>query len=79
MKITTMFAFLAVQEGTEGLVAFGDSPVAMMPLVGADMNRAESLLPVVQAISNRTGQSIRLVKFTTREEMQVISPGAVAQ
>jgi len=73
-KITEMFAFIAEDKGPEdeGMVgmSFGDW---MMPLVGADMARINSLRPHALAIAKKTGKKVKLVHFTNREELEEIA------
>lgn len=45
-----------------------------MPLVGADRARIESLRGLAEGIAALTGKPVKLVRFTTRQEMpQVMS------
>lgn len=68
-----MFAFIVVDtDGSEGIPAamLGDS---WMPLMGADMERVESLRSLAMAVCT-PGTKLSLVKFTTRtliEEIEV--------
>ncbi len=69
-RITEMYAFVAEDSGPddEGVVAMSMGDL-MMPLVGADMARVESLRPIAKDIGASTGQKIKLIHFTTREEL----------
>lgn len=72
-KITEMFAFIAEDAGPddEGIPAeFMQG--AWMPLVGADMARMESLRPVARRLAAALGKPIKLVKFSTRTEIEEI-------
>lgn len=75
-RITEMFAFIAEDEGPEdeGIAAVLRSGL-VMPLVGADMARMDSLRPVAQLIARESGKRIRLVKFSHWEELETIEPG----
>jgi len=68
--IEEMFAFVAEDSGPddEGIVAMQVGDV-MVPMVGADMARVESLRPIVRAISAQTGKNIKLLHFTQREDL----------
>ena len=73
-KIEEMYVFIA-EDGPndEGVSAFqiGDT---WLPMVGADMKRVDSMKPVAQLIADRTGQTIKLIRFTQREEIETIEP-----
>jgi len=72
--IRDLYAFLAVHaDGDEGVVGM---PVggSMLPLVAADRERLEALRPYARAAARASGLSIRLVRFTAREEIEVIDP-----
>lgn len=72
-KIIEMFAFVAEDSGPsdEGVVGMkiGDE---WAPMVGADMARVESLKPIAKQIRVGTGKKITLVRFTQREDLEVI-------
>lgn len=77
-KITEMFLFIAEDQGPEdeGVAAFFDRlSGVMLPLVGADMARVASLRSVAQMIARETGKQIKLVRFSLRENLEVIEPG----
>jgi len=69
-RIEEMYAFVAEDSGPddEGVVAMSVSGV-MMPLVGADIVRVESLRPIARSISAQTGKKIKLLHFTQREDL----------
>ena len=70
-RIEEMYAFVAEDSGPddEGVVAMSVGGV-MLPLIGADMTRVESLKPIVRDIAARTGRKIKLLHFTHREELE---------
>ena len=72
-KITEMYAFVSEDTGPEdeGVVAENFGGV-WMPLVGADMARAESLKPLARMVARKTGKPIKLLHFTNCEELEVI-------
>jgi hypothetical protein len=45
-----------------------------MPMVGADMDRVEYLRPLAQNVADDTGRPVQLVRFTNREEMELLRP-----
>lgn len=74
-RIEQMYAFIIVDtDGTEGIPAFTTASGMAMPLVGADMNRVNSLFPLAQALADSHGKPIELVKFTNREHLNLIQP-----
>jgi len=65
-----MFAFIALDhDGTEGVIA-GETPMGFLPLVGADMDRIDSLRPIAQRIALGTKTKVCLVQFTNRIELE---------
>ncbi|KKL91894.1 hypothetical protein LCGC14_1166560, partial [marine sediment metagenome] len=71
--IEKMYAFVAEDSGPddEGIVAMQVGDV-MIPMVGADMARVESLRPIARAISRRTRKEIKLIHFTQREDLGAV-------
>lgn len=74
-RIAEMFAFVTEDTGPEdeGIVAMGIGGM-LMPLVGADLERTQSLMPHAQGIADQTGKQIRIYKFTGREQIGTIEP-----
>lgn len=72
LKIETMFAYVANDDEGEGIAAHFTPGTGWMPLVGADMDRMNSLRPIAQALADKGGQDIRLVQFQTRVEIDLI-------
>jgi len=70
-RIEEMYAFVAEDSGPddEGVVAMSVDGV-LLPLVGADMARVESLKPIARSISARTGKKVKLLHFTQREDLE---------
>lgn len=75
-RITELYAYLSVDEkdGNEGVIGAPIGPVACMPLIAADKERLKILGPIAQSVANRFEKSIRLVRFTKREEVGFITP-----
>ena len=76
-KIEKLFAFIIEDTGPddEGVAAFhmfGSN--VFMPMVGADMDRVESLRSHAQQIAQTMGKPIKLVEFSQRTELEVIEP-----
>jgi len=74
-KIDAIFAFISVDEGLEdeGIVAARMGNM-WMPLVGADMDRVESLKPLAVGVARLTGKKIVLAKFSVREDLEELEP-----
>ncbi len=74
-KIDALFAFISVDEGPEdeGIVAARMGNM-WMPLVGADMDRVESLKPLAVGVARLTGKRIVLAKFSVREDLEELEP-----
>ena len=71
-KIERMFAFIAKdKDGNEGIPAFEQNGV-MWPLVGADWTRIESFRKAAETIANHSGQTITLVEFSVRKDLEII-------
>ena len=64
-RIDELFVFVASD-------ADGDS--MMLPLVCADRERVDSLREVAKYLGHLSGNRITLVRFSVREELEVIAP-----
>lgn len=73
-NIETIHAFLSVDEdGCEGVVAILDKKTEMwMPLISGDSDRLKSMEVAAMHIKKETGETIRLVKFSTREVIKTL-------
>jgi len=72
-RIKEIFAFVAEDSGPddEGITAMQVGHT-WIPMVGADMARVDSLRPLVSKIARRTGKPVKLLRFSQREELEVI-------
>lgn len=76
--IDALFAWVATEpDGGEGVCAASmPSPVdgspMMMPLVGADLERMRSLRDFAEMTRKLTGRSVRLVKFSHHEDLEIL-------
>jgi hypothetical protein len=72
-KIDCMFAFVTSDkqpEGKdEGILGIGLRDGTMLPLVGADMDRVRSLMPVADSIAKEAGITYRILKFSNKEDI----------
>lgn len=75
-KITECYMFVACDTGPddEGIAAFLNSNNMWLPLVGADKKRVDAMRGMAQRIANESGDVVRLIKFSVREELEVIEP-----
>lgn len=78
-KIEQMYAFVCEDSGPddEGVIAIqtppgNDGTTLWLPLVGADMARVESLRSIAQGIGRQIGKTVKLVRFTNREDVEII-------
>jgi hypothetical protein len=67
-RIDDIYAFLAVDrtDGDEGIMAFGSPPT---PMIAADLTRLQELRPLAEMMAKAGGIKVKLVRFTTRTEM----------
>lgn len=73
-QIKSIYAFLSVDEGGEGVCAAPIGDLGAVPLIAADEARLESLRPVAKYVAAVFGKPVRLVQFTERRELEVIEP-----
>lgn len=72
LKIDEMWAFISVdQDGNEGVCAF-QSGSMMVPMVAADIERVKDFEPIAKRLAKVSPYPIKLIKFSTREEVQAI-------
>jgi hypothetical protein len=72
--ITELFAYVMIDDaGNEGICATTVGTTSM-PLVFGYQRIAEKAMPFAEELTRKTGKTIRLVKFTTRQELRVIRP-----
>lgn len=70
-KITEIWAFLSVDDGGEGIIG-ANIDNTFMPFVCADLSRVKSLKPMALDIAKMGNKKVKLVKFSTREEIDII-------
>ncbi len=58
----------------EGIVASRTNQGTMLPLLAADENRIQSLLPIAQQICDATEKKVRLLRSEERKEIMVLTP-----
>jgi hypothetical protein len=71
--ITRIYAWIARDaDGIDGIVAWPVNSGLIMPLVGADMERAVSLETLARAAARARGVPVTLVRFERAETMRVV-------
>lgn len=72
-RISEIFAYTCIdpEDDVEGIVS-AMSPMGMVPLVGADIERMLSYKPAAEEAARATGQEIKLVRFTSRQEIETL-------
>jgi hypothetical protein len=73
-RIEFVWAFLSVDEHGEGVCAATFPNGMFAPLIAADEERLAQLTPMAERIARESGKTVRLVKFTGREELRTILP-----
>lgn len=77
--IETLSAYIAVDDSGEGIAAFQDVARGVwMPMVAADQARIDSLRPMAQTIAKMSGRRVVLARFSTREDIDIITPDMAA-
>lgn len=71
-----LYAFIAIDDdGDEGIVTCLDlSKQSYAPMIGADMERVNSLRPIAQDITTRTGKRIVLRRFHLTQDVEYLTP-----
>lgn len=71
--VDVMYAYLAQgEDGQEGIMAASmvfEGQHMFMPLVGADLGRIKSLLPIATDIALKSGQTFRIYKFENKVDI----------
>lgn len=74
-QIDEIWAILSTDLNGEGVVAAPIVPGQLsVPLIAADSARLTNILPLARMIATASGQSMRLVKFSTRTVIEEIEP-----
>lgn len=73
MKVKQLFAFVGAGPD-DGILAMGDSPESMVPMVFAEEATIERLRPIVGQIVRKTGKAALLIKFTVAEKIAEFNP-----
>ena len=74
-RIDNIWAVLSVDEGGEGVVAAPiQKGMLTVPLIAADEAHLEDILQVAHALAKMTGKRMKLVRFSSRHEVEDIIP-----
>lgn len=72
LRIDEIYLFVSQDEdGNEGIISF-PSKIGQLPLIAADKARLDSLRPAAISMKKLTPKKIVLIKFTTREEIEIL-------
>jgi hypothetical protein len=75
LHIDQCWMFISVDEkGNEGACASSLPPFGLVPLIACDETRLKSLRPMAKQIAGMTGKTIKLIRLTTREDLEIIEP-----
>lgn len=70
IKIEEIYAFVSVdKDNHEGVIAINTAH-GPMPMIAADKARLEYLRPHAVEVARKTKMKVRLLKFSTREEIE---------
>lgn len=72
IKSLTAYVAIDPDDGNEGII--GERVMGnWMPFIGADEPRIRSLRPIVDNIMKDTPMTVKLVRFSVREDLETIS------
>mgnify|MGYP001607987264 CR=1 FL=1 len=64
LRITEIYAFISKdKDNNEGIMGMRQIDGTMMPLIGADIERVESLIPIANKIKEITGMNYEIRYF----------------
>jgi len=73
-RIDSIYAILSIDEGGEGVVGAPIGPdSSMVPLIAADKERLKDLKVIAEQLAKQLGWKMKIVRFTTREEIGEIN------
>jgi hypothetical protein len=73
-KVKTIHVFLGQEmDGIEGIIGQALNGL-YMPFVCVDAKSIELMRPLAKKIGQQSGRVIKLVKFSVREELEIIEP-----
>lgn len=74
-RINELYCFAVIDEkdNNEGVIGM-NTATGWVPFVGADLSRVEDLKPIAQSIADIHNSTIRIYKFTNKEQVGEITP-----
>jgi hypothetical protein len=69
-RIDSIYAFISSDETGEGVVAMWTQDMGWLPMIAADEARLENLKPVARVIADTQKRKVKLIKLTTRVEVE---------
>ena len=78
LRINAIWAFISSDETGEGVCAMPVPGFGPVPMIAADEDRLNSLIPVAVQLAAMTGATIKLIKLSTREEVREFRPEQMA-
>lgn len=78
-RVTEIYAYITsdADEDDEGIPAFQSASGMWMPMVGADMERADQLREIAQEFADETGKRVKLIRSTGLEVVETLEPNGV--
>lgn len=75
-RITELYAYVVADSGPddEGVPAWLGPDGAWMPMMGADLERAQSLRPEAEKVARLMGKQVTLIRSTGIEVVEEILP-----
>jgi hypothetical protein len=78
-RIESVWLFISQDKDGEGVCAAPMGALGMVPLIAADPARLASMMGFARQLAGMTGKTIRLIRMTAREEIEVIQPSEPRQ
>ncbi len=72
-RINSIWAFISSDEEGEGVIGVQLNDMHL-PLIAADEVRLKSLRPVAEKVARETNRTVKLIRLTTREDIEEIKP-----
>jgi len=73
-RIEQIWAFLAINEGGEGIISAPIGQFQTLPLIAADRHRLELVRPYALAAVKSFNRVVRLARFRQREDEETLRP-----
>lgn len=72
-RITELWAYVSLDDGdnNEGIVGY-QTPMGMVPAIGADKDRVQSLRPLMESLASQLSHPIELRRFATMTVVDTI-------